>query len=252
MRIGGFFAVAFALSIPTAMLADPLPRPIDPSPSTDRPPAVIVSFIVRVDGTADLSTLRIVESSGFPSLDEKASDEVSGLRFVPETEDGEPVEVEHKLRIVFGKSRPRHGMTMETAVVAAPPDNIVLASEPPCDGLPVLTQEGPRTLSGFTIMGPQGELRSAKNALVGSGVPEALIKASRNYDRLTVELKSNIKPSKMMAVYHNIEDGTTQGRATIIPLLLPIDTLIEKGCVAETIRYQPMPQPSAAMPLNAP
>ncbi|MEN3973865.1 energy transducer TonB [Emcibacter sp. SYSU 3D8] len=217
---------------------------------TGRSPAVIVGFVVRIDGTPDLSTLRIIESSGDPALDDKAWDEVNGYRFTPSTEDGEPVEYAHKLRIVFADPAPSNGMTMETAVIAAPPDKLVLTTDRPCAGMPVLTQAGPRTLGGFTVTGMPELIRRAKGVLFDAGVLESAIEASSNDDRLTVELDASHKPSRVIAAYHQIEDNAGYTDVTITPRLLPIDILIEAGCVGELIGVQPLPAPSASIPLN--
>ncbi len=63
--------------------------------------AVIMSFIVRADGTVDAGTIRVVESSGYGALDAAAMAEAATWRFLPGTKKGKAVASPHKFRVVF-------------------------------------------------------------------------------------------------------------------------------------------------------
>ena len=63
--------------------------------------AVIMSFVVRADGTVDAGTIRVFESSGFGALDAAAMAEAATWRFLPATRNGKAVASPHKFRVVF-------------------------------------------------------------------------------------------------------------------------------------------------------
>jgi TonB family protein len=61
--------------------------------------AVIVAAKVKADGTVD--GVAIAKSSGFIDLDNAAANAVSGWKFVPAMNDGQPVDGFTKVQIIF-------------------------------------------------------------------------------------------------------------------------------------------------------
>jgi TonB family protein len=64
--------------------------------------SVILSFRVLSDGTVAADSIKVEESSGNARLDAAAKAEAATRwRFLPATENGVPVESDHKFRVVF-------------------------------------------------------------------------------------------------------------------------------------------------------
>jgi protein TonB len=64
--------------------------------------AVILSFVVRADGSLEPGSVRVTESSGYLALDRAAVDHaLAAWRFLPATEKGVAVSAPHQFRVVF-------------------------------------------------------------------------------------------------------------------------------------------------------
>ncbi|HWA30895.1 MAG TPA: energy transducer TonB [Rhizomicrobium sp.] len=105
-------ACAGLISLPVSavLAADTLPR-VDSSGANMQPAypptalpdkesgAVVISATVEPDGTVKAVNLR--KSSGYADLDQAAANAVNGWKFIPATENGQPVEGKTAVQIVF-------------------------------------------------------------------------------------------------------------------------------------------------------
>ncbi|MDH3297354.1 MAG: energy transducer TonB [Gemmatimonadota bacterium] len=62
----------------------------------------VLKLLISRQGTVD--SVMVVESSGHASLDSAALAQASGLRFVPATQGGDPVQVWGRLPVIFPRS----------------------------------------------------------------------------------------------------------------------------------------------------
>jgi TonB family protein len=171
-------------------------------------PGVILRFTVDPDGSVDLSTVRILESSGNADMDDAARERLRTMRFAGGSDKGEPLPTERTIRIAFGSRTQGPAALADAPVIAPVPDTVLVSTAVPCEGIPVLTQAGPRTLRMFIAEGGPEALVRAWDALVAEGVPAELMKTSLDSGRLEVRLRSNLSPSGVLAVYQHLEDGT--------------------------------------------
>jgi TonB family protein len=68
---------------------------------------VILNFHVRANGSVDAQSIKVEKSTGTPALDQSAVEEATKWRFLPATENGQPVGSDHQFRVVFDRVKSR-------------------------------------------------------------------------------------------------------------------------------------------------